>query len=247
MEAGRRWHQYPEAPLRPSEWLVQGSFWRPKRSFGVLVLYSGMDLPFYERYLPHRLPPGHTFFITFRLAGSLPAEVVARLREEKLLLEAQAAQARAEGRPDNVYARQRRWFGVFDRQLDAPGPGTPAYLCEPKVAAVLVEALNFYARHQAYTLLAFCLMPNHVHLVVALPEEAPLLARTLQGLKAYTARHLNRLRQASGQVWQRESYDHRVRNADELRRIINYVLRNPVQAGLCAEWQHWPYTFLGET
>ena len=89
-------------------------------------------------------------------------------------------------------------------------------------------------------------MPNHVHLVVALPETGRPLARVLQGLKRYTALEMNRVRNETGQVWQRESYDHRVRNERELRNIIAYTLNNPVKAGLATEWQDWPYSYCKE-
>ena len=161
------------------------------------------------------------------------------MHEERQLLDAQAAVARAAGQPDDPYAHQRRWFGRFDRCLDAPAAQAPAYLTEEAALAVLHQALHHYHAHGAYALLAYCVMPNHVHLLVALPHGAPPLARTLQGLKAYTARHLNQLRGCSGQVWHRESYDHRVRNAAELGRVEQYILQNPVKAGLCAEWQQW--------
>jgi len=205
-----------------------------------------LDLINYTRRLPHQLPPGHTLFITFRLAGSLPAEVLLRLREEKLLLEAQAKLARAQGHADNEYVRQRRWFAHYDQQLHYPQPDTPTYLHQPAEAAIVTRTLHFYHERQAYDLLAYCIMPNHIHLVVRLPDDAPVLALTLKKIKSYTARQLNTMRGAAGQVWQKESYDHRVRNAGELGRIISYVLENPVKAGLCAEWQEWPHSYLAD-
>ena len=86
-------------------------------------------------------------------------------------------------------------------------------------------------------------MPNHVHLVVALPDNAPPLAKTLQLLKGYSSFQINKLLGLSGAFWQAESYDHVVRPG-ELNRIINYVLENPVKAGLVDEWQKWPYSYL---
>ncbi|WP_240540755.1 transposase [Hymenobacter montanus] len=86
-------------------------------------------------------------------------------------------------------------------------------------------------------------MPNHVHMVVELPETAPPLIRTMQRLKGYTATQANKLLARSGTFWQPESYDHVVRPG-ELERIINYVLENPVKAGLVDEWGQWPHTYL---
>lgn len=204
-----------------------------------------MNLTYYQRYLPHQLGAGQSYFITFRLAGSLPLDVLARLREEYALREREAAEYRAAGRCDKPYDRQKRWFAHFDASLDA-GTDGPAYLNQPTIGPVLAQALRFYHERSAYVLLAYCIMPNHVHLVVYLPDEAPLLARTLQGIKSFTARHINATNQSSGRVWQPESYDHRIRDNREMQNVLAYVVNNPVKARLVAEWQHWPYTFLQE-
>ncbi|MDO7845181.1 transposase [Hymenobacter sp. M29] len=96
-------------------------------------------------------------------------------------------------------------------------------------------ALRHY-HGNAYTLVCYCLMPNHVHLVVSLPDEAPPLLKTLQHLKGYTAQQANQLLGRTGQFWQRETYDHLIRSPEEMTRIIAYVVNNPVKAGLAANW-----------
>ena len=71
---------------------------------------------------------------------------------------------------------------------------------------------------------------NHVHSLVV-PHISP--TRFLQSLKSYTARQVNKLLGRTGEpFWQRESYDHWVRNETERRRIIAYIENNPVKAGL---------------
>jgi len=89
-------------------------------------------------------------------------------------------------------------------------------------------------------------MPNHVHAVVFLPENAPFLAETLQRLKGYTALQANKILGRTGQFWQRETYDHIVRNGEEMQRVVAYVVTNPVKAGLVENWEHWPYTYWSE-
>ena len=199
-----------------------------------------MELTHYQRFLPHRLGPGASYFITFRLAGSLPREVVLRLIEEREL-ELREAATRSAANPD----AGKRFFRTFDAVLDQAQHG-PCYLNRPAEAAIVQAALH-YADGVGYELLAYCLMPNHVHLVVHLPQDATTpRARTLQRLKSHTARHLNRLRGGEGRVWQRESYDHRIRNARELAATIAYTLNNPVKACLVAEWQQWPHSYWHE-
>jgi putative transposase len=191
---------------------------------------------YYERYLPHRLPPGETIFITFRLAGSLPQDALARLQAE-----AHLAQQRFAHDAVQLYAEQRRYFGRFDALLDGTSHG-PDWLRTPAIAAIVQQAIHHPAG-KGYDLRCYCIMPNHVHLVIALPDDAPPLVKTLQLLKGYSSFQANKLLGLSGAFWQAESYDHVVRPG-ELDRIISYVLENPVKAGLVDEWQKWPYSYL---
>lgn len=193
------------------------------------------ELTHYQRNLPHRLPPGESIFITYRLAGSLPRTVV-----EQLQAELEHAQQHAP--PDEHYALRKRYFSRFDNCLDTATVG-PTWLRHPLVADLVKKAFHHYDG-RAYQLVCYCLMANHVHLVVTLPDDAPLLARTLQKIKSYTALEANKLLGRTGQFWQRESYDHIVRNPDEMQRIIRHVVENPVKAGLTNDWQCWPHTYL---
>ncbi|HEX8425794.1 REP-associated tyrosine transposase [Hymenobacter sp.] len=196
------------------------------------------DLTHYQRALPHRLPPGENLFITFRLAGSLPRIVLERMRAHWEMLDVQRTA------PEDTYARQRRYFGRFDKLLDSADIG-PTWLRMPTVAELVQNALHYYDS-KGYQLVCYCLMPNHVHLIVSLPDDARPLARTLQSIKSYTAARANALLGRNGRFWHRESYDHIVRDADEMQRIISYVLENPVKAGLISNWQQWPYTYWHE-
>ena len=101
--------------------------------------------------------------------------------------------------PTERYAEQKRYFARFDALLDGETTG-PLWLRESQVAAVLTEAL-LHRHGRAYELLGYCLMPNHVHLVVQLPPNAPSFVRTLQSLKSFTAGQINRILGRAGQVW----------------------------------------------
>ena len=69
------------------------------------------------------------------------------------------------------------------------------------------------------------------------------LPRILHSLKGYTAKKANQVLGREGQFWQRESYDHIVRDRDEQLRIRRYILNNPVRAGLVDHWTEWPYSY----
>ncbi|MCX6151737.1 MAG: hypothetical protein NTX22_14535 [Ignavibacteriales bacterium] len=70
-----------------------------------------------------------------------------------------------------------------------------------------------------------------------------IVTKILQDLKKFTAVNCNKLLNRSGSFWQHESYDHVVRDEKELKRIVEYVLNNPVKAGLCEKWEDWKYSY----
>jgi REP element-mobilizing transposase RayT len=140
-----------------------------------------------------------------------------------------------------TYAQQRLYFGRFDELLDASHHG-PTWLNNRQVAQTVADSLQHF-NGKAYTLICYCIMPNHVHVVVSLPDEAPPLVKTLQRLKGYSALQANKVMGRTGQFWQRETYDHIVRSPEEMTRVIAYVINNPVKAGLVDNWEAWPHTY----
>jgi hypothetical protein len=96
----------------------------------------------YRRHLPHFQPPGATLFITFRLAGSLPREVIERLMEEKARTEAALNRiADPEERARRMYAEERRLFGKWDEALNKAESG-PLWLKDKQIAELMVESLK---------------------------------------------------------------------------------------------------------
>ena len=121
-------------------------------------------------------------------------------------------------------------------------PNGPYWLREPAVAEVVADAMHFYDQ-KYYDLLSYCIMPNHVHMMMTLLPSAPKLFKIMQNLKRYTALNANKLLDRGGSFWEEESYDHLVRSEEELYRILNYILRNPEKAGFVQNWQEWRFTF----
>ncbi|HEC33887.1 MAG TPA: hypothetical protein ENI37_04145 [Chloroflexi bacterium] len=210
-------------------------------------MYTLTYKPFYQRRLPHLQPPGATFFITFRLKDSLPQPVLEELRAERE--RAEGVLSRIEDpaeRPRRAYLEQRRLFGKWDAALHTVRQG-PRWLENPCVAQIVADSLH-YRDGKVYDLWAFCVMPNHVHLVcrpLGKPDGSyhPLSA-ILHSLKGYTAYRANRELGRKGAFWQDESYDHVVRDEQELNRVITYVLNNPVEAGLVQTWEEWPWAYV---
>ena len=200
----------------------------------------------YRRHLPHIQPPGAVLFVTFRLAGSLPPAVQRRLHAEAEWVEKQIA--RISDRQEKVaraLQEHKRMFAQWDAALDS-NRQRPQWLEQAPVAAMVAESLR-YRDQNVYDLDTFCVMGNHVHVVFA-PRTKDgggyySLPAIMHSLKLYTATQANKLLHRSGAFWQQEYYDHVVRDEAEWQRIRQYVINNPVKAGLVSEWDAWPWTY----
>ena len=108
-------------------------------------------------------------------------------------------------------------------------------LCVPDVADRLVESVRFRHRHAMWDVLVLTLMPDHLHLLARFDPE-PGMHRAITDWKRYTARTL-------GIDWQRDFFDHRIRNEGDVRDKAEYVRQNPVRAGLATTAESWPHTW----
>jgi REP element-mobilizing transposase RayT len=209
---------------------------------------------YYRRHLPHYQPPEAEFHVVFRLTGSLPAEVVERLREQRNLERTRIISPGGDAQTQTDRAHfNGPYFTNFDKLLDGSSAG-PRWLADERIAAMVAEAIHFRDKKQ-YDLYAFTIMSNHVHMVFATvrravvrhssPQACPTntVTEILQKLKWNTALKANRILHRSGAFWQDESYDHVIRTDEELARTIQYVLNNPVEAGLAHSWEQWPWTY----
>ena len=187
---------------------------------------------FYRKRLPHWQPPEGTFFITYRLAGSIPME---KIRQFKKMPERKIFKS-------SKLLRNAWYFRCSDRFLD-DNPNGPYWLAKKDIAEIVFQSL-LYNNGKQYDLHAFCIMSNHVHVLLTAKKGAPQLFRIMQTHKSYTAVMANRILGRSGKFWELESYDHLVRNNLSFERILRYILNNPVKARLIQRWQDWPNSWV---
>lgn len=105
----------------------------------------------------------------------------------------------------------------------------------PNVAGIVADALTHFDQER-YDLIAWSVMPNHVHAVVQ-PFGEYVLEQLVHSWKSYTAKTINKATNRSGEVWQPEYFDHLIRSIDDLEHLIDYTLGNPNAAGL----KDWPW------
>jgi putative transposase len=180
------------------------------------VACLGLQILYYRRKLPHWIPENSIIFITWRLAGSTPPA------SPKILT--------AENTGRIAFAEQ-------DKILDRTREG-PFWLRDPRIAKIIENALHYGENPRGlYTLYAWVIMPNHVHVVF---EPKAALPHVMQWLKGRTSRLANRILGRKGTpFWQDESYDHWIRSGKELQEVVAYVENNPVNAGLVESAEYW--------
>ncbi len=127
--------------------------------------FGGGLKTYYKRHLPHYQPEDATFHVVFRLAGSLPYHVVEELREERDRLR-DLLQTGVRNEELASLLRKEEWgyFRRFDALLNGTSTG-PHWLRKPEIAEIVKEAMH-YRDQKFYDLIAFSIMPNHVHMIV---------------------------------------------------------------------------------
>jgi REP element-mobilizing transposase RayT len=177
----------------------------------------------YRRNLPHWRQDGATYFVTFRLNDSLPADAVEYLRQlRKALL--------ACGADDALYLEADRAYFKQMKHYLHQGWGS-CFLRDAACSDVVRGALAHF-KLERYQLGALAVRPNHVHALVR-PLPPWELENVLHSWKSYTARRVNELVGRSGPLWQDESYDRLVRDATEFARTERYIRKQqgPADAG----------------
>jgi len=169
-------------------------------------------------YLPHFDSPESLQFLTFRLFDSLPAEAIEKLK----LMTAPVPDADR------------------DALLDA-GMGN-CWLREPEVARIVEDSLLHFDGTR-YQLIAWTIMPNHVHALIE-PRDGYSLGHIVSSWKRFSARMANRLLGRSGSFWQDDYWDTYIRNETHFASTVAYIENNPVKAGLVKDVADWPWNHI---
>ena len=114
------------------------------------------------------------------------------------------------------------------------------WLRDGRIAARVEDALLHFD-DQRYRLIAWCVMPNHVHALIETWEDWPL-ARVLHTWKSYTAHAANQILRRSGEFWFREYFDRFIREDRHFANAVKYIEENPVKAGLTRRPEEWRWS-----
>ncbi len=127
---------------------------------------------------------------------------------------------------------------LFEKFLDR-GCGT-CHLRDPHIGGIVENALLHFDGER-YRLLAWCVMPNHVHVLIETMEGFPM-PDIVKSWKSFTARQANAFLQRDGAFWRRDFFDRFIRDDAHFVRAAEYIEANPVKAGLVSEPCEWPFS-----
>ena len=203
---------------------------------------------YYRRNLPHIQPVDAVFFITYCLQFDLPDDFIkaASLRKKEFNDNIKTLSEKEVG--GKKYSFNKKQFIIWDDFI-ANYNNTSEWLTKPEIAALIIESLKYRDREE-YELICYCIMPNHVHILIKpnqKSDDKPFsLARIMKNHKSYTAVKANKILNRKGQFWQRDYYDHYIRNEKEFYNVIRYILDNSVRAGFVDDYKDWKYSWVDE-
>jgi S-adenosylmethionine decarboxylase proenzyme len=180
-------------------------------------------------YLPHWETEEGIYFVTFRLADSIPKRVLNELEfERETSLKALAAADRKLSIRDQ-HKIDKLFSDKIEAFLDDDSYGSCVFR-NNQAAEIVADALKHFDGER-YHLFAWCVMPNHVHVVFRQLKHHKL-DEILHSWKSFTSNKINKLFNREGELWQREYYDRLIRSQTELENTIKYVANNPRKAGI---------------
>jgi len=178
-------------------------------------------------YHPHIDGASLIQHITFRLADSLPASLIQQWKAELGI-----TQTRPPEDKSLIELRQR-----VEKYEDS-GYGA-CHLLNADIARIVQDALLHFDGER-YRLIEWCVMPNHVHVLIQTKPEYPL-SGVVQSWKSFTAKKANGVLGTSGEFWQYDYYDRFIRNEEHLGHVRTYIQMNPVKAGLVDQAERWQW------
>ena len=193
-------------------------------------------LRFVRRSLPHWIVADASYFVTIRLAGTLPRAVVEAMRDER-----EAAGDDEQSRLDLA----RKQFVRIESILDSDAQQRMD-LAAPEVAQRCMKNLQ-WLRERGWHIYAATVLGNHAHVLMRNGQgSSAMLLEDLDNYKGFTGREANKLLGKKGRFWARDQFDHWIRKGEKFDGVIRYIARNPVKAGLVGTWSDWPWTIVDE-
>jgi putative transposase len=131
------------------------------------------------------------------------------------------------------------YVGLHRYSLTFCTPARTSLFTNDGVVSLVRSEILRAAANEAFAVIAYCFMPDHLHLVVEGREEWSSLKKFASLAKQLSGFHYKQ--RLGCTLWQRYSYEHVVRHDESLARLVRYVLENPVRRDLVRHPREYPY------
>ncbi len=187
----------------------------------------------FKRNLPHIYLEDAVYDINFRLVDTIPKNIFLKYADLKKSLDDRK----------QTFDKLDLYNEHIDKFLNED-THSKKWLANLKIQEIVRSAIMFN-NNKLYKIIALCIMPNHVHLILSTHKYPPKpLGEILKSIKQFSATQSNKLLHRNGQFWHHESFDHIIRSRNELAERIKYLVNNPVAANLVSNWNEWPGNYV---
>lgn len=180
-------------------------------------------------------------FITFQLKNTIPYD---KWKKYKSLIQSEISQIK--NKNSGKEELDKEYYNILktnhlyiDEIIDTAEFGE-AFLQEYKYASIVEESIRMKSKKDFF-LIAYSIMPNHVHLLIKNIREPVYMI--LKSIKSLSERRINIVRENQEKIWQQESFESIIKTKKEQEDSIRYILNNPVRADLVKYWKRWPFNF----
>jgi len=192
--------------------------------------------------LPHWYQEGANYAVTFRLEDSLPKSVLVSYQQQKEELQNQLSSAESSNDEKSAIIFRQRLDKLYSETIEdaLDQEHGSCWMKQDQISEIVANSIKHFDGDR-YHLAAWTVMSNHVHLVLQ-PIKGHSLPDILHSIKRHSALEANRTLGREGTFWQKESYDHLIRDEEDFHNQVNYVRNNPTKIGIA---EH-AYTFVSE-
>lgn len=205
-----------------------------------------MKTEYFRMGQPHFQPIGAQFHVVLLAYDTVPVKIIRGIVSDRLCFRFHHRTECNEDAPTHEHNKQ-----IFSKQNRQEYSFTA-----PQARRIILKKLKQYQADR-YELLACCIMSNHIHILLDLSVQVPCdwdgvssikeyqnLGRIIGMIKGGAAYEINKLDRRKRNLWSPGYYDRYIRNEKHLWNTWNYIINNPVKAGIVRHWQDFPGTFL---
>lgn len=210
-----------------------------------------MTRPSYKNKPSLDIAIGYSYFVTIRIADSLPMHIVKQLKDDYQYRVSIIEKELPEAKDILIELEKKKYFGKFDQQLDQRIDSNAIF--HNRKAIDCLKTVMEEKNGEWYNLHSYTILPNHIHFLIDTSVQYDTdnnsvkeLPEILSYIKKKSTYEIQKELSINRTIWQKENYFHKIMNEREWMNVASYILTNPVKAELVKSWESWEHSYLRE-